>query len=129
MMRLFGRKKNHTDKEEEVEEAEEGKEGETGEGSEEEAPGKIDVFQISDSMRGKIKKVRESDLDPSLLPKLDEGRDRLEKDIYEKQEETARIEDLIPKLKEKKRVLQEDVKRGQEELSRIEEIKQILQRI
>lgn len=129
---MFGREKNRTEKGKEVEEAKEDRKGETEEGSEEEAPEKIDVFHISDNIRGKIEKVREeirSDLDPSLLPKLDVRKDRLEKDIYEKQEETARIEDLIPKLQEKRRGLQEDVKRGQEELSRIEEIKQILRRI
>ncbi|MFQ6095546.1 MAG: hypothetical protein ACE5NN_05335 [Candidatus Bathyarchaeia archaeon] len=101
--------------------------------NEEEEPEGIDVFQISKYLRAKLEKVREEirkEMEPtSLLLRLNERKERLEKDIHQDREKIAEIEDLIPKLKEKKKDLEESVKQKQEEMSRIDEIELILHKI
>lgn len=101
--------------------------------NEEEEPEGIDVFQISKYLRAKLEKVREEirkEMEPtSLLLRLNERKERLEKDIHQDREKIAEIEDLIPKLKEKKKDLEESVKQKQEEISRIDEIELILDKI
>lgn len=131
---LFGRDKSKGKSNERQEdmETEEDKEPSEGE-QEEEAPDQIDVFQVSDYLRGKLEKVREeirAEIQPgSIIPKLNEKKESLEKSIHQEKEKIAEIDKLIPKLKQKKKELQESMKRKQEEMSRIDEIEVILQRM
>lgn len=100
---------------------------------EEDPPEDVDVFQISDFLRAKLQKVREeieTQVEAtSVIPRLSERKERLEKDIHAEEEKITEIENLIPKLQQKKKGLQESVKRKQEEISRIAEIELILQKI
>ena len=95
-------------------ETEEEKEPSEGE-NEEEAPDQIDVFQVSDYLRGKLEKVREEikeEIQPgSIIPRLNERKEGLEKSIHQQKEKIAEIDKLIPKLQQKKKELQESMKR------------------
>lgn len=99
--------------------------GDTAKKQKEDKP-EIDVFQISDYLRAKLKEVK-GDIEPnSMLPKLSEKKETLEKYIHQNQQEIEEIENLIPELEEKKKDLEEAMKQKREEISRIDEIEQIL---
>ena len=113
-------------------ETEEEKEPAEGE-NEEEAPDQIDVFQVSNYLRGKLEKVREEireEIQPgSIVPRLNERKESLEKSIHQEKEKIAEIDRLIPKLRQKKKELEESIKQEEEEMSRIDEIKVVLQKM
>jgi len=131
---LFGREKSkgNADERQEDVETEEEKEPTEGE-NKEEAPDQIDVFQVSNYLRGKLEKVREEireEIQPgSIVPRLNERKESLEKSIHQEKEKIAEIDRLIPKLRQKKKELEESIKQEEEEMSRIDEIKVVLQKM
>ena len=66
---------------------------------------------------------------PKLLPKLDEKKELLDKDINKLKDKIAETENLILKLDEKKNVLHRDVERLQEEVLKIDTVNDILKKI
>lgn len=131
---MFGREKSkgNADERQEDVETEEEKEPTEGE-NKEEAPDQIDVFQVSNYLRGKLEKVREEireEIQPgSIVPRLNERKESLEKSIHQEKEKIAEIDRLIPKLRQKKKELEESIKQEEEEMSRIDEIKVVLQKM
>ena len=66
---------------------------------------------------------------PKLLPKLDEKKEILDKDIHRLKDKIAETENLILKLDEKKKLLHQDVERLQEEVLKIDTVNDILKKI
>jgi len=116
---LFGRNESKEQVEKNEGEKDQGKKLGDDEKQGVEAREDINVFEILDDLRSRLKEFS------GVLPKLDEKKELLEKHVHQEQEKVAEIESLIPKLEKKKKNLQEDMKRKQEEISRIDEIKLI----